>query len=65
MAVFTKSKRFVVQTIQMSSKIIIFLSHPIDKYGILRYNAVSVIYGSRMNNTRFVVSFLLFYTKLL
>ena len=41
-----------------------FCTEPLDESLHLGYNVHSVIYGSRMFNTRFVVSFLLFYTKL-
>ncbi len=36
----------------------------LDGCGVLLYNEYSVIYGIRMINTRFVVSFLLFYTTI-
>ena len=36
----------------------------LDGSGVLLYNEYSVIYGIRMINTRFVVSFLLFYTTI-
>ena len=41
----------------------IFFAFPLDECILIGYNNCSVIYVYRMFNTRFVVSFLLFYTK--
>ena len=54
----------IVNKAQIFDFCAIFFNFSIDECGFFGYNNYSVIYGSRMFNTRFVVSFLLFYTKI-